>query len=691
MCETTRIGTNLENLSRAAEKIGFRTLGVQLSLDEIKQAPLPCMLHWSQDHFVVLYKIHKNTFYISDPARGLVSYSREDFLAYWIGKEATPKTKKGIALLIEITPRFNTEEIQSDQSKLSFSFFLRYLKNKKSFVWQLLIGLILSSFLQLSFPFLTQSIVDVGIVNQDINFIYLILFAQLFLYMGKLSIEILRDWILLHIGTRVKVTMISDFIIKLMQLPISFYDSKLIGDIMQRMEDHERIRILLTSSSLNLVFSIFNILVFSIILAIYNASIFFVFLIGTIGYFLWFTLFLKKRALVDTEQFKESINDNTKVIELINGMQEIKLNNAERRKRWTWENIQVKLYKLDLKSLSISQYQTHGTDFINEIKNMIITVMAANLVIHGKITLGMLLAIMFMLGQLNLPVRLLLQFIREFQDASLSYNRLSEITNKKTENDEHAVHIADVSDKRSLKIRDVSFSYPGTNTLCLKNISFTMVEDKVTALVGKSGSGKTTLLKLLLKFYEPASGTIEIGSTKLKNISNHSWRNYCGVVMQEGFIFDDTLKNNICLSDGVIDTKRLNNAIRISNLAQLIDELPMGSNTLIGNKGIGLSTGEKQRILIARAIYKNPDILFFDEATSALDTENEKIIVNNLDSYYASKTSLIIAHRLSTVKNADKILVLDKGEIVERGTHHELVQKKGYYYELVKNQLELGT
>ncbi len=691
MCETTRIGTNLENLSRAAEKIGFRTLGVQLSLDEIKQAPLPCMLHWSQDHFVVLYKIHKNTFYISDPARGLVSYSREDFLAYWIGKEATPKTKKGIALLIEITPRFNTEEIQSDQSKLSFSFFLRYLKNKKSFVWQLLIGLILSSFLQLSFPFLTQSIVDVGIVNQDINFIYLILFAQLFLYMGKLSIEILRDWILLHIGTRVKVTMISDFIIKLMQLPISFYDSKLIGDIMQRMEDHERIRILLTSSSLNLVFSIFNILVFSIILAIYNASIFFVFLIGTIGYFLWFTLFLKKRALVDTEQFKESINDNTKVIELINGMQEIKLNNAERRKRWTWENIQVKLYKLDLKSLSISQYQTHGTDFINEIKNMIITVMAANLVIHGKITLGMLLAIMFMLGQLNLPVRLLLQFIREFQDASLSYNRLSEITNKKTENDEHAVHIADVSDKRSLKIRDVSFSYPGTNTLCLKNISFTMVEDKVTALVGKSGSGKTTLLKLLLKFYEPASGTIEIGSTKLKNISNHSWRNYCGVVMQEGFIFDDTLKNNICLSDGVIDTKRLNNAIRISNLAQLMDELPMGSNTLIGNKGIGLSTGEKQRILIARAIYKNPDILFFDEATSALDTENEKIIVNNLDSYYASKTSLIIAHRLSTVKNADKILVLDKGEIVERGTHHELVQKKGYYYELVKNQLELGT
>ena len=691
LCETTRIGTNLENLSQAAEKIGFRTIGVQFALNEIKQAPLPCILYWNQEHFVVLYKINKSIFYISNPSKGLISYTEQEFLKHWIGNEATPKTKQGIALLIEITPRFDTVEEQSGQSNLSVSFFFKYLKNQKSFVWQLLIGLVLSSFLQLLFPFLTQSIVDVGIVNQDINFIYLIFFAQLFLYMGKLSIEILRDWILLHIGTRIKVTMISDFIIKLMQLPISFYDSKLIGDIMQRIEDHERIRILLTSSSLNLVFSIFNILVFSIIIAIYNTSIFFVFLIGTICYFLWFTLFLKKRALVDTEQFKESINDNTKVIELINGMQEIKLNNAERRKRWTWENIQVKLYKLDLKDLSISQYQIHGTDFINEIKNMVITVMAANLVIDGKITLGMLLAIMFMLGQLNLSVRLLLQFIRELQDANLSYNRLSEITNKKTENDEHTMHIDDVSGKRSMKIRNVSFSYPGTDTLCLKNISFTMVENKVTALVGKSGSGKTTLLKLLLKFYEPASGTIEIGSTKLKNISNHSWRNYCGVVMQEGFIFDDTLSNNICLSDSVIDTRRLNDAIRISNLSQLIDKLPMGSNTLIGNKGIGLSTGEKQRILIARAVYKNPDILFFDEATSALDTENEKIIVNNLGSYYASKTSLIIAHRLSTVKNADVILVLDKGEIVERGTHHELVKSKGHYYNLVKNQLELGT
>ncbi len=691
LCETTRIGTNLENLSQAAEKIGFRTLGVKLSLNEIKQAPLPCILHWNQEHFVVLYKIHKNIFYISDPSKGLIRHTEQEFLKNWIGNEATRKTKQGVALLIEITPRFDTEEVQNDQHNLSFSFFFRYLKNQKSFAWQLLIGLMLSSFLQLLFPFLTQSIVDVGIVNQDINFIYLIFFAQLFLYIGKLSIEILRDWILLHIGSRVKVTMISDFIIKLMQLPISFYDSKLIGDIMQRIEDHERIRILLTSSSLNLVFSIFNILVFSIIIAFYNTSIFFVFLIGTICYFLWFILFLKKRALIDTEQFKESINDNTKVMELINGMQEIKLNNAERRKRWTWENIQVKLYKLDLKDLSISQYQNHGTDFINEIKNMIITIMAANLVINGKITLGMLLAIMFMLGQLNLPVRLLLQFIREFQDANLSYKRLLEITNKKIENDKHTVHIDDVSDKRSMEIRDVSFSYPGIDTLCLKNISFTMVENKVTALVGKSGSGKTTLLKLLLKFYEPASGTIQIGSAKLKNISNHSWRNYCGVVMQEGFIFDDTLRNNICLSDSVIDTRRLNDAIGIANLTQLIDELPMGSNTLIGNKGIGLSTGEKQRVLIARAVYKNPDILFFDEATSALDTENEKIIINNLDKYYASKTSLIIAHRLSTVKNADVILVLDKGEIVERGTHHELVKSKGHYYNLVKNQLELGT
>jgi len=691
LCETNRIGTSLENLSKAAEQIGFRTLGVQLSLNEINLAPLPCILHWEQDHFMVLYKIHKNTYYISDPSKGLVSYTREEFLRHWIHKEATANTKQGIALLIEITPRFNSNEIQSSSGNLSVRFFLKYLKNQRSFVKQLLIGLVLSSFLQLAFPFLTQSLIDVGIVNQDISFIYLILFAQLFLYMGKLSIEVLRDWILLHIGTRVKVTMISDFIIKLMQLPISFYDSKLIGDILQRMEDHERIRILLTSSSLNLVFSVFNILIFGTILAIYNLTIFFVFLIGTVGYFLWFILFLKKRGQVDTALFNESIKDRYKVIELVNGMQEIKLHNAERRKRWTWERIQVNLYKLDLNNLKISQYQTHGTDFINEVKNMVITVIAASLVVDGTITLGMLLAIMYILGQLNLPIRLLLQFIRELQDANLSFKRLSEITNSKKEDSSNALAIETIKNRKNISVKDVSFSYPGSDKKCLKNISFTIKEQQVTALVGKSGSGKTTLLKLLLQFYEPSSGSISIGTTNLHKISNHSWRNYCGVVMQEGFIFDDTLRRNICLSDAVIDTERLNNAVIISNLSKLIDELPMGYKTLIGNKGIGLSTGEKQRILIARAVYKNPEILFFDEATSALDTENEKIIVNNLNKYYASKTSFVIAHRLSTVKNADEILVLDEGVIIERGNHQELVHKKGHYYQLVKNQLELGT
>jgi ATP-binding cassette, subfamily B, bacterial len=690
LCETTRIGTNLENLSHAAEKVGFRTLGVKISLDQIDVAPLPCVLHWGKEHFIVLYKIQKDKYFVSDPSVGLVSYTKKQFLDNWIGKQVAANTKEGIALLIEITPRFNPENIQNEDPKLPFSFFLAYLKNHKSFVRQLLIGLFLSSIVQLLFPFLTQSIIDVGIVNQDIDFIYLILFAQLFLYIGKLSIGILRDWILLHIGTRVKVLMISDFIIKLMGLPISFYDSKLTGDILQRMEDHERIRVLLTSSSLNLVFSTFNLFVFGIILALYNTSIFFVFLGGTICYFLWFALFLKKRAQVDTTLFQESIKDNYKVIELINGMQEIKLNNAERRKRWTWETIQVKLYNLDLKSLSISQYQTHGTDFINEIKNLIITIMAANLVIDGTITLGMLLAIMYILGQLNLPLRLLLQFIKELQDANLAYHRLSEITMKQKEEEPHKIHINDVKDISNIYIRDLNFSYPGTDKLCLKNISFNIPKHKVTALVGKSGSGKTTLLKLLLKFYQPTSGTIEIGNVNLKKVSNHFWRNYCGVVMQEGFIFDDTLRNNICLSDSLFDKDRFTTAIEIANLTQLIDELPIGYNTPIGNKGIGLSSGEKQRILIARAIYKNPELLFFDEATSALDTENEKIIVNNLDRYYASKTSLIIAHRLSTVKNADEIIVLDKGEIVEKGTHSKLIEKKGFYFNLVKNQLELG-
>lgn len=690
LCETTRIGTNLENLSQAAEKIGFRTLGVKISLDQIDTAPLPCILHWGKDHFVVLYKINKNKYFISDPSAGLVSFTQRQFIENWIGKQTGTKINQGIALLLEITPRFNNENLQSDSIKLPFSYFVAYLKNHKSFVRQLLIGLFLSSLVQFLFPFLTQSIIDVGIVNQDIDFIYLILFAQLFLYIGKLSISMLRDWILLHIGTRIKVTLISNFIIKLMELPISFFDSKLTGDILQRIEDNEKIRVLLTSSSLNLVFSLFNLVVFGIIIALYNTSIFFVFLIGTVCCFLWFAVFLKKRAQIDIELFKESTNDNYKVLELINGMQEIKLNNAERRKRWNWEAIQVKLYNLDLKSLSISQYQTHGTDFINEVTNIIITIMAANLVIKGTITLGMLLAIMYILGQLNLPIRLLLQFIRELQDANLSYQRLSEITVKETDEITEKIHIEDIKNKGSIHINDLNFRYLGTDKLCLKNISFDIPEHKVTALVGKSGSGKTTLLKLLLKFYQPNSGTIKIGNVNLKKISNNSWRNYCGVVMQEGFIFDDTLRNNICLSDSFLDKKRFNTAVEIANLTQLINELPKGYNTPIGNKGIGLSTGEKQRILIARAIYKNSDLLLFDEATSALDTENEKIIINNLDRYYNTRTSLIIAHRLSTVKNADQIIVLDKGEIVEKGTHDELIKRKGVYFNLVRNQLELG-
>lgn len=690
LCETTRIGTNLENLSQAAEKIGFRTLGVKISLDQIDTAPLPCILHWGKDHFVVLYKINKNKYFISDPSAGLVSFTQRQFIENWIGKQTGTKINQGIALLLEITPRFNNENLQSDSIKLPFSYFVAYLKNHKSFVRQLLIGLFLSSLVQFLFPFLTQSIIDVGIVNQDIDFIYLILFAQLFLYIGKLSISMLRDWILLHIGTRIKVTLISNFIIKLMELPISFFDSKLTGDILQRIEDHEKIRVLLTSSSLNLVFSLFNLVVFGIIIALYNTSIFFVFLIGTVCCFLWFAVFLKKRAQIDIELFKESTNDNYKVLELINGMQEIKLNNAERRKRWNWEAIQVKLYNLDLKSLSISQYQTHGTDFINEVTNIIITIMAANLVIKGVITLGMLLAIMYILGQLNLPIRLLLQFIRELQDANLSYQRLSEITVKETDEITEKIHIKDIKNKGGIHINDLNFRYLGTDKLCLKNISFDIPEHKVTALVGKSGSGKTTLLKLLLKFYQPNSGTIIIGNVNLKKISNNSWRNYCGVVMQEGFIFDDTLRNNICLSDSFLDKKRFNTAVKIANLTQLINELPKGYNTPIGNKGIGLSTGEKQRILIARAIYKNSDLLLFDEATSALDTENEKIIINNLDRYYNTRTSLIIAHRLSTVKNADQIIVLDKGEIVEKGTHDELIKRKGVYFNLVRNQLELG-
>jgi len=691
LSETTRVGSSLLGLSNASEKIGLRSLGVKINLKDLLEAPLPCILHWNNDHYVVLYKIRKNTFYISDPAHGLLKYNKEELLKYWIGNNATEQTEEGIALLLEPTAKFYNSDLENDKPEFGFKFLSKYLFKYKRFLGQLIIGLIAASLLQVLFPFLTQSIVDVGIKNQDIHFIYLILFAQLALFIGRIAIEVIRGWILLHLSTRINISLVSDFFIKLMNLPIAFFDTRMTGDILQRINDHKRIEQILTTSSLNVLFSMVNLLVFSFVLAYYNLLLFGVFLAGSFLYFLWIIIFLKKRRDLDYKRFSEVSQEQSKVIELINGMQEIKLHNAEKQKRWSWEFVQARLFKVSIESLALEQYQSVGSGFINEVKNILITVLSAKLVIDGDITLGMMLAISYIVGQLNAPVAQLINFIREVQDAKISLERLSEIHNKEDEEQQDVDKITDIPLNVDLKLSKVSFRYIGSGQMVLQDLDLTIPAKKVTAIVGVSGSGKTTLMKLLLKFYDPNSGKIKIGNHDLQNVSQKTWRYECGVVMQEGYIFNDTIANNIAVGEDYVDKKKLAHAVDVANIKEFIESLPLSYNTKIGMEGVGISTGQKQRLLIARAVYKDPNFLFFDEATSALDANNEKVIMEKLNTFFENKTVVVIAHRLSTVKNAHQIVVLDKGKIVEVGNHNTLVKQKGDYYNLVKNQLELGN
>ena len=692
LSETTREGSNLLTLSDAAEKIGFRTLGVKLSIKKLDEAPLPCILHWNNNHYVILYKIKKNKFYISDPAHGLLEYNEQDFLKFWIGNNATTETEEGIALLLEPTPSFYKNEWDNEDKKaFGFALLTKYIIPYKSFVVQLAIGLFAGSLLQLIFPFLTQSIVDVGIQNQNLHFIYLVLFAQLFLFFGKTALELIRSWILLHLSTRINISLISDFFIKLMNLPISFFDVRMTGDIMQRINDHKRIERILTTSSLSVLFSVINMFIMGGVLAYYNLKIFAVFFIGSILYFGWVVLFLKRREALDYKRFAEVSQEQSKVIELINGMQEIKLHNAEKQKRWGWEYIQARLFRVSMKSLLLEQTQSIGSNFINELKNIIIIFLSAKLVIDGQITLGMMMAISSIVGNLNGPVLQLIGFIREVQDAKISLARLSEIHEKEDEAQQEETQTNDIPLESDIALNEVSFRYIGSDSNVLDNLNLTIPANKITAIVGTSGSGKTTLMKLLLKFYEPNRGQITIDKTDLNNIKQKSWRSHIGTVMQEGYIFNDTIANNIAVGVDVIDKERLVYAADVANILSFIQEYPLGFNTKIGQEGVGMSTGQKQRLLIARAVYKNPEMLFFDEATSALDANNEKEIMEKLNIFFNNKTVVVIAHRLSTVMNADQIVVLEKGKIIETGNHNELVAKKGNYYELVKNQLQLGN
>lgn len=694
--ETNRDGSNLLMLSDAAEKIGFRTVGAKLSLEKLQEVPLPCILHWNKIHYVVLYAIKSRKskiekLFISDPAIGLIEYTTEEFLKFWIGNNANETTEEGIVLLLEPTTKFHQTEFDKEEGNIvGFGLLFKYLFPYKSFVIQLIIGLAAGSLLQLIFPFLTQSIVDVGVNTGNIRFIYMILFAQLFLFFGKTALELIRGWIMLHLSARIKISLISDFFIKLMNLPISFFDVRLTGDIMQRINDHHRIERIMTTSSLDVLFSMINMVIMGGVLAYYNLQIFVVFFVGSFLYFLWVILFLKRREKLDYKRFSAVSQEQSKVIELINGMQEIKLHNAEKQKRWGWEYLQARLFKVSMKGLVLEQTQSIGSNFINELKNIIIIFLSAKLVIDGQITLGMMLAISSIVGSLNGPVSQLIGFIREVQDAKISLARLSEIHEKEDEIQQDETQLHEIPMDSDIVIKDLSYRYIGDEMNVLENLNLIIPAHKITAIVGTSGSGKTTLMKLLLKFYSPNTGTILIDNTDLENINQKSWRNHLGAVMQEGFIFNDTIANNIAIGVDTIDKNRLVYAADVANITEYINGLPLRYNTKIGTEGTGMSTGQKQRLMIARAVYKNPEMLFFDEATSALDANNEKEIMRKLNIFFKNKTVVVIAHRLSTVINADQIVVLEKGKIIEIGNHEELVKKKGNYYELVKNQLQLG-
>lgn len=690
LSETTREGSSLRNIADTAEKIGFRSLGVKVTFQKFaEEAPLPCIVYWQQKHFVVVYKIKKDIVFVSDPAHGLLKYTQAEFIKNWIGNNADDNTEEGVALLLEPTPKLKKAETDDVENRQGISFLFGYLSKYKKFIIQLTIGLLAGSLLQLIFPFLTQSIVDIGIQNRDIHFIYLILIAQLFLFFGRISIELIRGWILLHLSTRINISLISDFFIKLMNLPIAFFDSKMTGDIMQRITDHQRIEHLLTNTSLNTLFSFVNLLVFGVVLAWYDLTIFGVFVLGSFLYFSWIVIFLKRRKDLDYKRFSQLSAEQTKVIELINGMQEIKLHNAEQQKRWSWEYLQAKLFKIRTKGLVLEQTQTIGSNSINEIKNIFITILSAKLVIDGQITLGMMMAISYIIGQLNAPIQQLINFIYAWQDAKIALERLSEIHGKEDEENSTEEKITAIPISENIELKNVSFRYPGSIEFVIKNLTLTIPANKITAIVGASGSGKTTLMKMLLKFYVSLEGEITIGKINLNNLRHKAWREKCGSVMQEGFIFNDTIANNIAVGEEHINRENLLRAVEIANIKDFIENLPLAYNTKIGMSGVGMSTGQKQRLLIARAVYKNPDIIFFDEATSALDANNEKVIMENLNQFFKDKTAVVIAHRLSTVKNADQIVVLDKGKIIEKGTHQELINLKGSYYNLVKNQLEL--
>lgn len=686
----TREGVSFLGLKSAAESIGFSAAGVKIPFSRLmNSAPLPCIVHWRQNHFVVVNRITAKTVWVSDPAIGRLKMTHGEFLQGWLPGDAGEDTA-GLALLLEPGPSFAA--LQDDPPpKGGFAFLLPYLNPYRRQIIFLILGLILSGGIQLLFPFMTQAIIDRGIEGRDIGFIWLILAGQLALTLGRLAVEFTRGWLLLHAGSKLNITIVSDFLAKLMGLPIAYFDTKLNGDILQRIDDNGRIESYLTSSSLAILFSLFNFIVFGVVLGIYSMKVLLVFIAGTALYILYVTLFMPARERLDNIRFMQMSEAGNRMINIVNGLQEIKLAGNEASNRKEWEKMQKEIYATRVRGLRIMQFQTAGGTLIHESVNIIITIISATLVINGSLTLGMMLAVQFITGQLNGPVSQIVSFMRATQDAQISLGRLAEVHAMEPEEPEGQKSEAGMPDKPDLEIRNLSFRYEGPGSpWVLRNLDLVIPAGKITAVVGESGSGKTTLLKMLLGYYPPAEGSITAGGRALDGISISSLRRKTGAVMQEGYIFPDTILGNIAPGEDNPDPDRVAEAVKVSSLKPLLDSLPSGLQTRVGQGGHGLSQGQRQRILIARVVYKQPSLLLLDEATSALDASNERVIVENLAGFYAGRTVVIVAHRLSTVRHADRIVVLENGRVTESGTHTELTALRGTYYRLIKDQLELG-
>lgn len=696
MCGVGRDGVSIYDLNKAARRLGFETLCAKLTLSDLLDITLPCILFWNASHFVVLFEARGGRYVIGDPALGVVERSEAEVSQAWLAADDDDGVLRGVVLGLSPTDDFSCGGdcgVQSLSLRKSLPSLWTYVRPHRWCIAQLAAGLAFGCVVQLILPFLSQAVVDVGVGLRDVGSLWTLVIAQMALMLGRAAAGFVRSWILLRIGTRVNIAMVSDFLAKLMRLPMTFFDKKLTGDILQRMGDYSRVRDFFTSQALDALFALSSVAVFAFVLGCYSLRLFAVFLVGSLAHAAWLSFFMRRRRVLDYELFRRQALCSNKTLECVSSLHEVKLQGCGARRRAEWEASQEALVSTQAQSLALSQRQEAGSVVIAEGKNIVMTLCSATAVMSGDMTMGMMLATQFIAGQLVSPIERLTRFAYAAQDVRVSLERILSVSRMPDEDDGRNASPVDVDWRLGVEFRHVSFAYSPSECghPAVDDVSLYFPSGKVTAIVGASGSGKSTLIKLLLGFFEPQEGDVSVGGVELSSLPMEWWRGQCGIVMQDGVIFSDSVARNIAMADDEPDMRRVREAARLACADGFISDLHAAFETKIGAEGQQLSKGQAQRILLARAVYRNPSLLILDEATNSLDTVSERRIVDNLASFCAGRTTIVIAHRLSTVRNADNIIVMSGGRVVERGTHNELAKLHGYYYELIKNQLDIDS